>query len=655
MKRIIIISALVCSGLSANAQSIAFGCKSDENDQFDVNCELDYFHGTATIVKDNRIGDGYYNVYRNLVIPETVKYDGKTFTVVGYKDDVYNIDNVKFYSVTFPKTLKDAGKLYSYEEGGVRFPTVNISDIKTWCGVNNNTGLIYSTNYYFQDFFLFSSPIPEGITKLGNGTFAIADLYSVQLPSTLTTIGAKTFYLSKLSSVTFPEGLLEIGDYAFQNSELTSVTLPSSLEVLGMGAFQSCKLTDVNINKNIYEIPDYCFENNNFVKFEVPSWIQTVGEYSFGYCEQLEHFVFGEGVKDVGRGVFDNTPKLTKVICLAEEVPTFDHRSFYSDDNSVKYKTLYVPDDVVNKYKNDDEWSKFKEVLPLSDFYKVKCSVSYAGDNVIIKLDPETKTGCVIESEFVNGYLQIPEKVMFMDEEYTVTAIGERVFQENFSIAAVDLPSTLTSIGEYAFTQCTSLSEIVIPDAVTSIGDFAFFGCTSLNKVTLGASVKSIGYYAFGIHNDYSVDQVTCKSETVPVAKANAFGDRLSGGVTLTVPAGCEEAYQAVEPWSRFTNIDGDKTQPCSDPVIEIVDGRILLSCPTPGALVYYNIDAQSGGGSTLYDLKIKLQAKSSKRAPSKEVEVNLVDLLPKDGDMNHDGKRSITDVTKLVNVLLGK
>ncbi len=187
MKKLFIISALVCSGLSANAQTIVTGysCKSDDNPAFDVNCELDYTYKTAMIIEDNRIGDKYYDNTRNLRIPETVTYQGTTFTVIGYKDDVYN--NVVLDMVTLPKTLKYAGKLYAHGNSTEHYPVLYLSSLKDWCDVDNNTGVFYSSCYNFTvDMANISSPnIPEGVTKIGYQTFDIFDLTSVTLPSTL--------------------------------------------------------------------------------------------------------------------------------------------------------------------------------------------------------------------------------------------------------------------------------------------------------------------------------------------------------------------------------------------------------------------------------------------------------------------------------------
>ena len=74
----------------------------------------------------------------------------------------------------------------------------------------------------------------------------------------------------------------------------------------------------------------------------------------------------------------------------------------------------------------------------------------------------------------------IPEKITYEGNDYTVT-----------------------SIGYDAFEGCSSLASVVIPSSVTSIGSNAFSGCSSLYSVTVGSGVQSIAASAFTDFNGY--------------------------------------------------------------------------------------------------------------------------------------------------------
>jgi hypothetical protein len=85
---------------------------------------------------------------------------------------------------------------------------------------------------------------------------------------------------------------------------------------------------------------------------------------------------------------------------------------------------------------------------------------------------------------------------------YTVTAIGDRVFEECLSLTSVIIPDGVLEIGQWAFLSCTNLAEVTIGNSVTTIGRSAFNNCSSLTEVTIPNSVTEIVYLAFAYcHN----------------------------------------------------------------------------------------------------------------------------------------------------------
>ena len=95
-----------------------------------------------------------------------------------------------------------------------------------------------------------------------------------------------------------------------------------------------------------------------------------------------------------------------------------------------------------------------------------------------------------------DGAISIPQKLIYSNKTYTVTAIGERAFVRCY-LTSIDIPNSVTSIGQYAFYGCGSLTSIDIPNSVTSIGRYAFYDCSSLTSIDIPNPVPSIGDYAF--------------------------------------------------------------------------------------------------------------------------------------------------------------
>lgn len=87
----------------------------------------------------------------------------------------------------------------------------------------------------------------------------------------------------------------------------------------------------------------------------------------------------------------------------------------------------------------------------------------------------------------------IPEKITYNGNDYTVTRIRNAAFSGCSNLTSVNIPNSVTSIEHTTFFGCRNLASVVIPNSVTSIGSHAFFDCRSLTSVNIPSSVTSIG------------------------------------------------------------------------------------------------------------------------------------------------------------------
>ncbi len=78
-----------------------------------------------------------------------------------------------------------------------------------------------------------------------------------------------------------------------------------------------------------------------------------------------------------------------------------------------------------------------------------------------------------------------------------LTRIEDYAFAECHQLINVSIPSTVNYIGSHAFLNCHSMTYATIPSGVDNIGDYAFCCCTSLSNLRLNNNIKSIGEFAF--------------------------------------------------------------------------------------------------------------------------------------------------------------
>ena len=202
-------------------------------------------------------------------------------------------------------------------------------------------------------------------------------------------------------------------------------------------------------------------------------------------------------------------------------------------------------------------------------------SQSYEYQGIYYNLFPEAKEAEVTSHpNKYEGTIQIPSKVF---NDYTVTAIGERAFEDCPELFDVYIPSSvkiikdyafclsgvnlrnvymqdgITSIGKRAFYGCTSLTEIILPKTITTIADYAFGDCNNLASIVIPDTQVSLGDYVF-IYSE-SLKNIYCYADCLPQTQPNTFNGIDITTVILHVPESSLNLYQSSTPWNQFKKI----------------------------------------------------------------------------------------------------
>ena len=196
----------------------------------------------------------------------------------------------------------------------------------------------------------------------------------------------------------------------------------------------------------------------------------------------------------------------------------------------------------------------------------------------------------------LSGNLTIPDTVTHSGQEYKVTSIGLRAFQNCTNLSSVTISNNVTSIDNCAFDGCTSLTNVTISSGMTEIGYLVFGKCTSLNNVEIPSSVRTpmkrerkrgsrepeIGYGAF-------CDCSSLPSVTIP-SSVESIGDWAFKGCTslssVTIPSSVKSIGDSAFRQSGLTSV----TIPSS---VESIDDYAFYDCIKLSTIYYTGTSAK--------------------------------------------------------------
>ena len=287
---------------------------------------------------------------------------------------------------------------------------------------------------------------------------------SITLGANIETIGERVFEgLTNLTEIKLNSNLKRIGNYAFQNSGIANdINLPYGLEICGFGVFRNTKV------KHIL----------------VPSSVSTLGLDAFAENKNLEELIINKSSwSNLADWNITGIPKSCKLY-----VPLGSERLYKDNPKLGKLKVTEGSYDFT--FNNANAHDTYYHMTVISGNPVTVDGVTYAGEAKYVyhpanmQLTSYSKfTADNYETDVTNG----------ANKKYLMTKIDDRTLDMCSHVTEVNIDKMkhLRHIGRRAFFY-TGIQKFTVPSTCVYIGEMAFASCQKLSELMLLNNEKRI-------------------------------------------------------------------------------------------------------------------------------------------------------------------
>ena len=423
-----------------------------------------------------------------------------------------------YYNITGESTVEVAN---DNENGGTYSGSVTIPETVYYNGKTYTvTGIGYDAFKYCPG--LTTVILPSTITTIGFGAFYCChNLTNVNLPENLTTIDTYAFYeCNNLSNVVIPPSVTWLGIYAFCGCRsITEITVPHNVSLINYGAFYSCSsLTTITIGSGVTSM-----DNNVF--YDCPALtkvycLATTPPLIYSQTFTDDHYSNVQLMVPKGTlSAYRNADYWKNFTNISEMAYDFEKDGIFYNITSANTVSVTYKTTEYNSYcgvVNIPETVTYNGVtytvtqIGYRAFYLSKSLTAVTIPNTVTVIDSYAFYYCEGLTEVV-----IPN---------SVTTIGNNAFWLCLNLKEAIIPNSVTIIGSMAFRNCTAMTRVVIGENVASIGSTCFVYNPNITEVIcLATTPPTLNDPASGSMTTFQTSVYTNAVLRVPYGSHEAY------------------------------------------------------------------------------------------------------------------------------------
>ena len=482
-------------------------------------------NGEVELVANPYDGCVFYS--GNMVVPDSVEYNGTYYKVTSIGDRVFNCATIE--SIVLPEGIRAIGEeCFVYADF---FQNIKLPD---------------SLKIIKRCAFGFSRGLDSLFIPASCETIESAGLYLMYGVRTIEVDSANRNYCSN-DGVLYNKNMTELIQYPIERTG--SFTIPNGVEIIIEQAFAGAKLDTIVISPSVSTIKVCAFsECGNLKSVNIPSTVRRIEGGIFRGCHQLANVVI--------------------------------------DPQNPSYRAV---DNVVYSINMDTLFSHHlaEGMVQILEGVKVIAEDAFTGSRVDEAILPEGVEE-IQDAAFrytilmtihlpqtlrkIGAYaFQKCEALERIDIPNSVVEMGDYTFYDCFNLLSARMSDSIKYLPEEVFSHCISLSSYTGGASVERIGSSAFLMCQSFQeKIVFPENLKYIGFGAFtytpltdveftGIVD--TIGRLNFESLRLLVLKNNeppfTYNEPVSSFIfRVNIPCGATKAYKAEPSWNSYTYVE---------------------------------------------------------------------------------------------------